>query len=321
LVLFDLAGPEPPDATLWEQAADLTVGIDPWCSGPDWVLSVKDGFAPEAEPIVLSTATGFAILARYTSSEGPDIIAGFEPLWGFACPVLGPDPATVAGAVASLLSRRRDWDQLVLPGFPADAELARVVARPLSVLGEVRGAQGISRQLARIGDFDQWLSRRSRSSRRNFRVAERKGQEAGLSFHDASNDDYLLDRLLAIESKSWKGQADSGITAPSMSTLYRRLIDRLQTNDRCHCHIARLGGFDVGYILGGVRNEIYRGLQLSYVEDAGQLSVSHLLQLHQIKLLCEKKAARTYDLGMDMPYKTAWADHTATSLTIVVQAS
>jgi CelD/BcsL family acetyltransferase involved in cellulose biosynthesis len=81
--------------------------------------------------------------------------------------------------------------------------------------------------------------------------------------------------------------------------------------------VAQLDGADVGYILGGVRNGRYRGLQLSYVESAQHLSVSHLLQLSEIKQLCEN-GVDTYDMGMDMEYKRRWSDQEETSVVLVL---
>ncbi|MEL6982593.1 MAG: hypothetical protein AAFO29_09230, partial [Actinomycetota bacterium] len=111
-----------------EAAVDATPGIDPWCSGPDWQLPVIEGFAPNAPRLLLATddGTGFAMLARYQDPAGTEVLSGLEPLWGFGCPVSGPDLGSVGGALAAELAAGlatdeatgRPWQMLILPGLP-----------------------------------------------------------------------------------------------------------------------------------------------------------------------------------------------------------
>lgn len=139
-----------------------------------------------------------------------------------------------------------------------------------------------------------------------------------MSIEDASNDPLLFERLMSIEYRSWKGQEGSGITSIEMSAMYESMIARLVVQGRLAAHVAVVDGSDVGYILGGIRSRRYRGLQLSYCDDARELSVGNLLQDHQLRLLDSLDLADTYDLGMDFDYKRRWADHRETSLTLVV---
>jgi hypothetical protein len=103
-----------------EAAADATPGIDPWCSGPDWQLPVAAGFAPAAPRLLLTTddGAGFALLSEYRDERGRALLSGLEPLWGFGCPVLGPDPAAVAAQLADHLIDRGERRPLLLPGLP-----------------------------------------------------------------------------------------------------------------------------------------------------------------------------------------------------------
>jgi CelD/BcsL family acetyltransferase involved in cellulose biosynthesis len=309
-----------------EAAIDATPGIDPWCSGPDWTLPVHLGFAPGAERILArvggTARPGFALLARYATEDGRRIVGGLDPLWGFATPLVGPDIEMVAASLADLLEEDGAWDLLWLAGMPAPAGprafLPRLV-NELGWLGRVGLAPGISTRLADLGGgYEPWLARRSSRFRRNLRQAERRAATAGLTIHDASDDPEPFGRILAIELRSWKGQRDDGITTPAMAITYRAMVNRLARTDRLRLHVARLGGEDVGYILGGVRGRTYRGLQLSYTTEVAPLSVGHLLQHHQIQLLAASGDATVYDLGMDMPYKERWADITRTSHTLVI---
>ncbi|MGI9599074.1 MAG: GNAT family N-acetyltransferase, partial [Acidimicrobiales bacterium] len=266
---------------------------------------------------------------------------GIEPLWGFGTPIIGPDPQRVATDLAAVLAERSDWTTIFLSGMPLSPhrsvpsdetapESAGRTAKPdptvtlgiafaLSSLGQVGFAEGITRQIADIGDgYEQWLARRPSRFRRNLRQAGGKAEEAGVTIENASSDPALFDRLMAIENRSWKGREGSGITSVEMSAMYRMMIARLGDRGRLHAHVAGIEGRDVGYILGGVRGRRYRGLQISYVDEARKLSIGNLLQDHQLRLLGSENLADVYDLGMDFDYKRRWADRAETSLTIVV---
>lgn len=304
-----------------EDLADQTAGIDRWCSGPDWCLPVNEAFGPESEIVTIDADGGTALLARYPDLDGPGVISGLEPLWGFGCPLIGPDPVDLARQVADTLSKRSDWDRLTLPGFAADGAMLRQVAMSLFHLGDVGFAPGITRQIADLGTdgdaIDNWLARRSRSFRRNLRNAMRRADDAGLVIQPLPFDETLFGRILDIEQRGWKGKDESGITSPPMAMFYDQMIRRLAARGRLRAFVAILDGVDVGFIIGGVRGSTYRGLQLSFAEDVASLSVSHLLQWEQLQELGRQRIA-TYDLGMDMEYKVRWADRPEDSLILVV---
>jgi CelD/BcsL family acetyltransferase involved in cellulose biosynthesis len=309
-----------------EAVVDQTSEIDRWCSGPDWVLSVNAGFGGSAQPLLFQVetgaGTGFALLARYPVAGGSTVLAGLEPLWGFASPVLGADIAVVAARLADRLAAEPGWTSLAVPGMPMpigpDSFTTRVAAA-LESLGPIRVHQGIVRQVADLDDgYDAWFGRRSPRFRQRLRQAQRRADELGVGFVDVGSDADVFDRLLAIEASSWKGTDDSGMTSPEMSATYRTMVGRLQDRQRLLAYVARLGDDDIGYILGGIRNGHYRGLQLSYRADTADLSIGHLLQWHQIRDLCRTGAAVRYDLGMDLDYKRRWADRAEPSLTLIV---
>ena len=344
---------------LWqriEAAIDATPDIDPWCSGPDWTLSVNAGFAPASDRLLLEAAggAGYALLAGYETSRGTRFYSGLEPLWGFGSPIFGPNPAEVVQQLVAHLRDRTDWRALYLPGLPGrpgpterdtgartgaatgahavqPSSFTLAVAQGLSQLGPTRILEGITRRVADLsGGYQAWADRRSPRFRRNLRQARRRADDAGMTITDISHDPDVLERLLAIEVRSWKGREGSGITSLEMSTMYRTMIDRLAERGRLAAHVAHLPDplgrgrrDDVGYILGGVRNRRYRGLQLSFVQERPGLSIGNLLQDHQLRVLAEPgpdsaPLAHTYDLGMDFDYKRRWADRAETSVVIVV---
>lgn len=253
-------------------------------------------------------------MAAYVDADGDKVLCGLEPLWGFSCPVLLPDPEVHADEFVDEV-RRLVWDRMVITGLTEASPLFHEMARSLLRVGEVYRGDGIQRCTADLtGGYEAWLERRSPRFRRQQRRRLRAASEAGVTIENVVEAEGLIERLLAIEADGWK--KSDGMASPAMTTMYRTMIDRLSTRRRLRASIARLGGRDVGFIVGGVRAGIYRGLQLSYVEGVAKLEVGHLLQDHQLRNL---PGVHTYDLGMDIPYKRRWADRVVPTTVLVAR--
>ena len=305
-----------------EALVDATDGIDRFCSGPDWGISTDEAFAGDTVPLVLGDLTRWAaVLSTVASEDGRTVLLGPDAMWGFASPLLLPDPAVHAEELAAALADRSAvprWDRLVLTGLDPGTPLVAHTARALSRFGPVHGVDGVSRCRADLADgVEAWLARRSRRFRGRLRTIRAGVDAAGVDVRWTGDGEGLLERLVAIERRSWKGARDEGLLVPELQRMYGRLIARLAARGRLRCAIATIDGEDVGFILGGVRAGTYRGLQLSYTTDVADLGIGHWLQWTQIAAL-EEEDVTTYDLGMDMPYKRRWADRTDPSLVVLV---
>jgi hypothetical protein len=308
-----------------EDLADHTPGIDPWCSGPDWFLPAHEAFAdtvfdtPVIPRLWSETGTGAIILGQARVADGTTLVTGLEPLWGFASPLLGPDLVDLAELAAEHLATIDDWDVIVLGGLPLSPHLAGRLAQPLRRTGDVQATYGIVRQVADLGDgYERWFSARSARFRKSIRQGHRKAVGAGVRFVDVSTDPNAYQRCVAVETDSWKGHLEDGITSLGMHRFYEVMTDRLRREGRLRATVAVLDDRDVGFIFGGVRNGRYRGLQLSFAESVRHLSISNLLQHHTIRLLIEE-GVHTYDMGMDMDYKRRWADRSEPSMSMIVR--
>ena len=292
----------------WRARLLTTPGADPWCSGPSWTLAANRAFALQGRPWVWSCDEGLWVLAGH-SMPGGDVITSLESMWGFSCPFLGDRvEADLDRAAASFYGELAEspWMTVVLSGLPEDGELLRALqaAKPAGVLTD--HAKGIVRQVADLtGGASAWLASRSRRFRRLLAQVE----VLDLNFEDVSQDPDVLQRLLRIETRSWKGDVQTGMTSVSMARFYGDMIQSLQRRGELRAHVARRAGEDVGYILGASRGEIYRGFQLSYVESVKDLQVGHALQWHEIRSLAARGVTR-YDMGMDKSYKRRWASRT-----------
>ncbi len=295
--------------------------IDRWCSSPEWVFAVQQAFAPDVEPLVLWSSDGVALLCRTQTPDGRSAIAGLEPMWGFASPIITPDPGAFADRLAAWLLADRRWEAIVLPGLPREGMLIAHLVDALSPLAGLRGFAGIDRVVADLdGDLSGWHTRRSRRFRRDLAKDRERADRLGVEMVVADDEPGVYERVLAVEHRSWKAEEGSGLTAPDMQMLYRRLTEALAERGALRVRIARRNGEDLAYVIGGLRGDIYRGLQLSYVRGHESLRLGHLLQSYEMERLAAA-GVRTYDLGMDLEYKRRWGDRVVPSLVLVGERS
>ena len=117
----------------------------------------------------------------------------------------------------------------------------------------------------------------------------------------------IFDRILTIERTSWKGRAGEGFDTGPGADFYRDVIGRLHERGDLRVIFARHEGQDAGFVFGGVREQQYRGLQLSFTQGLETLEIGNILQWSMIQSLVEENVT-TYDLGTEMPYKKRWAE-------------
>ena len=103
---------------------------------------------------------------------------------------------------------------------------------------------------------------------------------------------------------------------------YADMIRRLAAQGTARVMFARHEDQDIGFIFGGMLGPCYRGQQFSYDAAWKDLSIGNLLQVEQIRWLCEEGAVR-YDMGTasgePMAYKLHWTEAHPTSQTWFLQ--
>ena len=302
----------------WDDAVDRTPDADEFCASSRWSFAAAASFDHAGPASVITDGIGFAGMRPATAEDGTSLLLGLDPVWGFATPLVG-HPLRAAAALAAHL-RRTPVDLALVAGQLDDGPmlhgLARVVGRDHRLL---RGEEE-HRLRADVGDgFEAWWMRRSPGFRQQLRRLERAAADAGVVIADLSAlaPDDAMDRVLAIEARSWKGQEGTGLASDELAAFYRRVVWRLATAEHLRLLVARVGDEDVAFVLGGIRGTTYRGLQLSHDAAHAHLGLGHLLQLHQVRALAGT-GIHTYDLGMDMEYKRRWADRTDTTFSVLV---
>lgn len=291
------------ESEAFDYAAFRTPDIDPFCSSTSWILPCREAWAPGAVPRIFRAGEAFAAFLEYPGGGkgGGRIWTGFDTAWEFACPLVGRAAEPFARACA-----RWPADLLLIPGIRRDSPLFADLVRRLDGRYSLRRGPAVGRRQASLeGGFDAFLARRGPKFRREALRARRRAAEAGVRIEPSGPGSF--GRMLDVERRSWKGAEGEGLAIPRMAAFYRALVERLEPRGGIRALFARRDGQDLGYILGGVRDGIYRGFQFSFAEEGRRLGVGNLLQLAQVEMLCAEGVV-LYDLGIDLEYKRRWGE-------------
>jgi len=293
-----------------------TPAIDRFCSSSAWILAASAALMPPRASFAFKGAHGYFAAMRGVHPAGFPYIEPVELAWGLASPLIGRDAEGLVAEVVPLLAGRRDWQLAILAGLTVAGPQRRALNATLPARWERRRGQPTVRHVASLeGGIDGFLARRSRELRKTIRKTLRAADSAGLTFESvratAGDATALYDRIQAIEADSWKSREGVGIHAGPMRAFYASMLPRLCQVGQQRTIFAGIpegnGMRDVGYILGAVMGDEYRGLQFSYNDDYAQLGIGGLLQYQQVVELCAEGVAR-YDLGTEMDYKRRWAE-------------
>jgi hypothetical protein len=295
-----------------------TPAIDRFCSSSAWILAASAALMPPRASFAFKGAHGYLAAMRGVHPAGFPYIEPVELAWGLASPLIGRDAEALVAEIVPLLAGRRDWQLAILAGLTVAGPQRRALDATLPARWERRRGQPTVRHVASLeGGIDGFLSRRARDLRKSIRKSLRAAATVGLTFESVratqAEATALYDRIQAVEADSWKSREGVGIHTGPMRGFYAAMLPRLCMLGQQRTIFARLpdpdgGGMrDVGYILGAVMGDEYRGLQFSYNDDHAALGIGSLLQYQQVVELCGEGVGR-YDLGTEMDYKRHWAE-------------
>ncbi|HUS28281.1 MAG TPA: GNAT family N-acetyltransferase [Kofleriaceae bacterium] len=296
----------------FDREVALTPEIDRFCSASAWILSASAALMPPRASFTFRGKSGYLAMMRGVHPAGFPYLEPVELAWGLAAPFIGQDAAALIAEVVPLLAARRDWQLAIVSGHTVSGPQRRALDATLPARWERRQGQPTIRHVASLdGGIDGFLSRRSRELRKSLRKTERAARERGMTFDSVRATQRealaLYDRIQAVEARSWKSHEGVGIHAGPMRAFYGQMLPRLCELGQQRTIFAQLDGQDIGYILGAVMGDEYRGLQFSYDDGYAELGIGGLLQLQQVRELCSEGIAR-YDLGTEMDYKRRWAE-------------
>ncbi len=292
----------------FDEAVHREQEISTFCSGSVWQTAAfrsLHGGDEDSNFLILGENGNWIIFVE--KNEG--VYFPLESAWMFGCPLIGHPDETIAmlnSASGNVLKKPTGF---VIPGVLKDGALhqkLREQQRDAFRYEEFPATDCMTIDLAE--GVDAWLARRSGKFRKmirqlrlpeSFEIVEAEKDPPGLS----------MDRILAIQRKTYKWREGTDIfQGEEYVKFYGDILEQLHTRGDLRLLFGQVEGNDVAYIFGGVSGKVYRGFQMSYVEEMRQFGIGNHLQIENMKRMIAE-GVTNYDLGMFAPYKERWADH------------
>lgn len=301
-------------ATAHEAAVLATPGILPFCSGLDWQLAAHRHLYAPREAFAIRQEETWQLWAVGRLYQFQTVLQPWEADWFFGSPLAGAEPKRATRILLdTILPLAREFPLIWLGGLVVPSLPHTLVVVNFRQYFRLYTLPGCDCQLTSLeGGWEGFLGRRSAKFRTNLRRVRKTAQEAGVETAvvkaTGESPGRLLQRVMEVEARSWKEeQGESIFSQVRFQRFYGYLIERLLARGRFRAVFIRHEGKDIGYAMGGVLGGHYRGFQKSYDRDFAHLSPGNLAQAALIEALAGEGLS-SYDLGMVMDYKRAWAD-------------
>lgn len=302
-----------PNST-WNLAVETTVHGDPFCCRTEWQLAFHEAFAPRRNLCITQHESSLNAFAFRKQTKSGPLFEPVESSWLFGCPLLGPQAIPM---LAELLSSH-PTASVLLSGMDIHDLRTEQLLKTFGDRYDILHFDATTACRASLdGGLDGYLSRRSAKHRRGIRNAARRIREQGVYFerHAPSTQaqaDTVYARIIAIEERSWKGIGKCGMNKPPSLQFYSKMLRRMATSGGGRVMFAKHDAIDIGFIFGGLcgakaAGNVYRGQQFSFADNWRKASLGNVLQLEQLRWLCEEQVAR-YDMGPLMDYKHHWTE-------------
>ena len=310
------------------QDFDATVARTPdifrFCSGSSWQLAAHKTLYPNRETLIFRRGTHWQAWAVGPLYEFSKVLQPLEVDWYFGSPIVGPHPGKAGRFLLdTLLEVRGEYPLIWLSGIPESGTMKALLLSQFSKYFRLFPLEGCHCQSADLrGGWKHYLSRRSgkfrRALLRKHEQAEKEG--VGAQFLNAlpGSTESFLKRVLELEAVSWKGEsAESIFIHQRFRDFYGEIIQDLDQQGMFRAVFLQKDGQDVAYAMGGMLGSEYRGFQMAYNQQFSHLSLGHLAQWELIQNLCHSGCTH-YDLGMEMDYKSRWADSTRRIINVLM---
>lgn len=305
---------------LWSETVRGASFLDRYCSSGFWGEPQGVAFLQSNQLLCYRSEHGLAFFSQ-REVPGGQILGPPDGMWLLGTPILGPTPHRMLRDLLSYWGKAPGMRQVVLSGlYPENPLCSPDLWRSLGGW-EIETSGRVVASLE--GGMDGFMSRRSKNFRSRLRRTLKAARAAGAEpdwmprAADRSQCEELLQRILKIESQSWKGRAGRGIDEGAMHLFYQAMIPLLAAHGLLRGLFLRHEDRDLAYLFGASFDGYFRGLQFSYVhqEDTGLGNVCQYLMIERLV----EEGCRDYDLGQAMEYKNRWAEKHIVSRTFVFQ--
>lgn len=316
---YSLSNPHLERRRWWAGLAAGTNQTDPFCCSAAWQFAFHDACRPERRLLIEEDSGSVIAFAEEAVSTELIYLTPLESHWFFGSPLLGRHCVELLSEAMGFFEKAYApaFPRVVIGGLRPEGSLPMRLYETFSDKFRIFLAGGGVQSAASLtGGLDGFLSRRSSKWRAKLRREARRAAENGITFErlapaSPQEAEAAFGRILAVELTSWKGIDNCGMAESPVKQFYALLLNHLAATGEGRMTFARRAGKDIGFIFGALAGKIYRGQQFSYDRDWKDFSVGNLLQLEQIRWLCEQGVTR-YDLGpLDGPrmeYKRHWAE-------------
>lgn len=305
-----------------------TSDVDRFCSASSWILPAFQTLSTDHELWTwkATQSEGFVALCKGSHPRVGRYLQPLEASWGLASPIVGKNVAAVTDEFVDLARELKStWDILFLTGISENSAQFEALVRGFQTDHFMGIGPTMGRQFASIEDgLEGYLSRRSSKFRANIRREMRvaKSLDVQFTFHNQFEDEAacmkVFERIIDVERRSWKGREGAGITQGRMNDFYRIMLPRLAQKGTLRVLFATLDGLDIAYGFGGIFQNTYRGLQMSFDQDFHDISPGNLAQVEMIRNLAADGVA-IYDMGQSMDYKSSWTDAEFETVAVIVR--
>ncbi|MFT5525889.1 MAG: CelD/BcsL family acetyltransferase involved in cellulose biosynthesis [Pirellulaceae bacterium] len=308
-------------ADVYDQSVCATPDISPVCSSSDWILSAHRWLHGKRDLVIATDDAGnWVVLARRREVEY-EMWEALESFWGFTLPVIGPDVTAgvemfreLVGSTGLAASVTPENRFVRVSGIPAESELEGLL-RTLIWRKEFEFEGVETMQIDLHSGVDAYLQSQSRKFRRNMRRSEEQRTSSSMAYvvADDSGVDEIMSRILDIERRAYKQRQGMGIfDRERFVEFYREMAFKASCRGELRVRFATCNGKDIAYIFGRTMLDSYRGWQMAYDEEYGEVGIGNLLQLENMRDVFDL-GIRRYDLGMYSEYKEKWATSSADS--------
>lgn len=303
-----------------------TPGIDSFCSSSVWSESIRQGFMPDSPLIAYTYHHAVALFTVMHTPHGIRALIPLDAVWNLGSSIASSNPRReLGGLVSQIAMDLPQFHVCILSGIRAHSDFYRLLVCALSEQQlNMQRYQLTTRCVADLRDgYDAWLARRSAKFRSSIRHAICDTQQADVRIRPLRHTqmhDGLIDTLLDIESRSWKGDAQTGLTDGAMQTFCAHFIRRAAQAKQLQAQLAYHNEQPVGYIIGAVANQRYRGGFMAFDNRYRSIGLGNALQISMIQAL-EQNEVFSYDLGSYMPYKARWSDCEDRTETLLISSS
>jgi CelD/BcsL family acetyltransferase involved in cellulose biosynthesis len=313
-----------PDS-VWNRAVDIMTHGDPFCCRTEWQLSFHEAFTPNRDLCIAAHEGSLISFALHPKTSARPWLKPVESNWQFGCPLLGPNSVQM---LAKLLESHAKAS-VILSGMDTESPIVPILIKAFGARYDLlHNGRTMACRASLDGGLDGYLSRRSAKTRRGVRNAARKIHGRGVTFerHQPTTQaeaSAVYARIVAVEDRSWKGLGNCGMTKPPSLQFYSAMLRRMAVSGCGRVMFACHDGNDIGFIFGGLcgpepQGNVYRGQQFSFTEDWRTASLGNVLQLEQLRWLCDEGVSR-YDMGPAMDYKHHWTESQARLDSIVLR--